>query len=70
VKNLDYILLEYKTAVKREMAIRYAKAQANKLKKPFISDLAVLQKKKDSFFKTGNNKLVFDEESRVDRCLH
>jgi len=58
-------LKKHETAVKREVAIRYAKAQADKLK-PLIPDLAVLQKEKDGFIKEESNKLLSNEESRVD----
>ena len=59
-------LKKHDTAVKREVAIRYAKAQTDKLNKPLIPDPAVLQKKKDSFIKEESNKLLLNEESRID----
>ena len=37
-------LKKHETAGKREVAIRYAKSQADKLNKPLIPDPAVLQK--------------------------
>ena len=46
-------LKKHETAVKREVAIRYAKAQADR---PLISDPSVLQKEKDSFIKEESNK--------------
>ena len=61
-------LKKHETAVKREVAIRYAKAQADKLK-PLIPDLAVLQKEKDGFIKEESNKLRSNEESRVDAFI-
>jgi len=48
-------LKKYETAVKREVAIRYAKAQVDRLNKPLIPDPAVLQKEKDSFIKEESN---------------
>ena len=42
-------------AVKQEVAIRYAKAQVDRLNKPLIPDPAVLQKEKDSFIKEESN---------------
>ena len=62
-------LKKHETAVKREVAIRYAKAQADKLNKPLIPDPAVLQKEKDSFIKEESNKLLLNEESRVDAFI-
>ena len=62
-------LKNYETAVKREVAIRYAKAQAEKLNKPVILDLAVLQKEKASFIKEESNMLLLNEESRVDTYI-
>ena len=50
------------------MAIKYAKTQTDKLNKPLISDLTVLQKEKDSVIKEKSNKLL-DEESRVDTFI-
>ena len=44
-------LKKHETAVKREVAIRYAKSQADKLTKPLILDPAILQKEKNSFIK-------------------
>ena len=49
---------KHKTAVKRQMAIIYAKSQADKLNKRLIPDPAVLQKEKDSFIKEKSNKLI------------
>jgi len=51
------------------VAIRYAKSQADKLNKPLIPDLAVLQKEKDSFIKEKSTKLLLNEESRVDAFI-
>ena len=48
---------KHETAVKREVAIRYDKAEADKLNKPLTSDPAVLQKEKDSFIKEESSKL-------------
>jgi len=62
-------LKKHKTLVKREVAIRYAKTQADKLNKPLIPDPAVLQKKKHSFIKEESNKLLLNEESRVDAFI-
>ena len=62
-------LKKHETAVKREMAIRYAKSQADKLNKPFIPDPAVLEKEKDSFIKEESNKLLCNQESRVDAFI-
>jgi len=59
-------LKKHETAGKREVAIRYAKSQADRFNKPLISDPAVLQKEKDSFIKEESNKLILNEESRVD----
>ena len=50
------------------MAIRYAKAQADNLKPP-ISDPAVMQKEKDGFIKEESNKLLLNEESRIDAFI-
>jgi len=58
-------LKKHETAVKREVAIRYAEAQADKLNKPLIPDSAVLQKAKNSFIKEKSNKLLLNEESRA-----
>ena len=52
-------LKKHETAVKREVAIKYAKAQASKLK-PLIPELAVVPKEKASFIK---------EASRVDAFI-
>jgi len=60
-------LKKHETAIKREVAIRYA--QADKLNKPLISDLAVLQKEKASLIKEKSNKLLFNEESRIDTFI-
>jgi len=51
------------------VAIRYAKSQADKLNKSLIPDPAVLQKEKDSFIKEESNKLLLNEESRVDAFI-
>ena len=59
MRNYNY-LKKYETAVKREVAIRYAKAQADKLNKPLIHDSAVVQKEKNSFIKEESNKLLLD----------
>ena len=55
---------KHETSVKREVTLRYAKAQADRLNKPLIPDSAVLQKEKDSFIKEESNKLLLNEESR------
>jgi len=52
-------LKKHETVVKKEVAIRYTKAQADKLNKLHIPDPAVLQKGKDSFIKEKSNKLLF-----------
>jgi len=44
-------------------------AQADRLNKPLIPDPAVLQKEKDSFIKEESNKLLLNEESRVDAFI-
>jgi len=62
-------LKKHETAIKREMAIRYTKSQADKLNKPLIPDPAVLQKEKDSFIKEESNKLLLNEESRGDAFI-
>jgi len=62
-------LKKHETAVKREVAIGYAKAQADKPNKPLIPDSAVSQKEKDSFIKEESNKLLLNEESRVDAFI-
>ena len=51
------------------MAIRYAKSQADKLTKPLILDPAILQKERDCFIKEESNKLLLNEESRVDAFI-
>jgi len=56
---------KHEIVVKREVAIRYTKAQADKLNKPLISDPAVLQKEKDSFIKEESNKLLLNKESQI-----
>jgi len=61
-------LKKYETAVKGEVAIRYTKAQADKLNKPLIPD-PVLQKEKDSFIKEKSNKLLLNKESSVDAFI-
>jgi len=61
-------LKKHETAVKREVAIRYAKAQPDKLNKPLIPDPDILQKKKNSFIKESN-KLLLKEESRVNAFI-
>jgi len=71
-KLKSYFIRYYKylrndeTVVKRDIAIRYAKAQADRLNKP---DSAILQKQKDSFIKEESNKLLPNEESRVDAFI-
>jgi len=60
---------KHETAVKREVAIRYAKAQADKSNKPLISNPTVLQKEKNSYIKEESNKLLLSKESRVDAFI-
>ena len=62
-------LKKHEAAVKREVAIRYAKAEADRLNKPLIPDPAVLQKEKDGFIKEENNKLLLNEESSADAFI-
>ena len=62
-------LKKHETAVKREVAIRYAKAQADKPNKPLIPDPTVIQKEKDTYIKDESNKLLLNEESRVDAFI-
>ena len=50
------------SAAKREVAIHYAKMQADKLNKSLILDLAIVQKEKDTYIKEESNKLLLSEE--------
>ena len=66
----DYKYLKmHETADKREVAIRYAKAQMDKVNKPLILDPAILRKEKNSFIKEESNKLILNEKSRVDAFI-
>jgi len=62
-------LKKYEAAVKREVAIRYAKVQADKSQKPLIADLAVIQKEKDTYIKEKSDKLLFNKQSRADAFI-